>query len=180
MFGAPTPINHLGSPALATTTGGAVDWREDYTPYGEERQNPAANDNDENFTGHIRDDATGLLYVQARYMDPLIGRFLSGDPVQFSERAPQMFNRYSYTLNEPLNAIDPDGLTRFRATQPIVMAAAPLAPKQKLLDAAIKMLSAVNGLFCEPRKSAADFRLRRFVFCLFGGALTAASSRRRR
>jgi RHS repeat-associated protein len=53
-------------------------------PYGEERQDPAANDNDESFTGHIRDEDTGLIYAQARYMDPVIGRFLSGDPVGFS------------------------------------------------------------------------------------------------
>ena len=101
--------DHLGSPVAATSTTGAVLWREDYTPYGEERQDPAANDNDENFTGHIRDDATGLIYAQARYMDPVIGRFLSNDPVGFSPGAPQMFNRYSYTLNDPVNAIDPDG-----------------------------------------------------------------------
>jgi RHS repeat-associated protein len=101
--------DYLGSPVSATTTGGNVSWREDYTPYGEERQDPAANDNDESFTGHIKDDATGLTYMQARYFDPVIGRFLSGDPVGFSEDAPQMFNRYSYTLNDPINAFDPDG-----------------------------------------------------------------------
>ncbi len=42
-------------------------------------------------------------------MDPVIGRFLSNDAVGFSEGAPQMFNRYSYTLNDPVNEIDPDG-----------------------------------------------------------------------
>ncbi len=101
--------NHLGSPVAATDTGGTVLWREDYTPFGEERQDPAANDNDENFTGHIRDEATGLLYMQARYMDPILGRFLSNDPVGFSDDQPQYFNRYSYTLNDPVNMHDPDG-----------------------------------------------------------------------
>ncbi len=101
--------DHLGSPVAATDTGGAVLWREDYTPFGEERQDPAANDNDENFTGHIRDEATGLLYMQARYMDPILGRFLSNDPVAFSSGAPQFFNRYSYANNDPVNNFDPDG-----------------------------------------------------------------------
>ena len=32
------------------------------------------------FTGHIRDSATGLNYMQARYYDPVLGRFLSIDP----------------------------------------------------------------------------------------------------
>jgi RHS repeat-associated protein len=27
------------------------------------------------FTGHIRDKATGLNYMQARYYDPVMGRF---------------------------------------------------------------------------------------------------------
>jgi len=101
--------DHLGSPVASTDTAGVVLWREDYTPYGEERQDPSANDNDESFTGHIKDDATGLTYMQARYMDPVIGRFLSNDPVGFSVDAPQMFNRYSYTLNDPVNATDPTG-----------------------------------------------------------------------
>jgi hypothetical protein len=33
----------------------------------------------------------------------VIGRFLSGDPVGFSVDAPQMFNRYSYVGNDPVN-----------------------------------------------------------------------------
>jgi RHS repeat-associated protein len=87
-------------------------------PYGEERQDPAANDNDESFTGHIRDEDTGLIYAQARYMDPVIGRFLSGDPVGFSADAPQMFNRYSYTFNDPVNAFDPTGEYPLRPSDP--------------------------------------------------------------
>ncbi len=47
--------------------------------------------------------------MQARYYDPLIGRFLSIDPVGFSTNAPGMFNRYAYTLNDPVNNVDPDG-----------------------------------------------------------------------
>jgi len=101
--------DHLGSPVASTDAAGAVSWREDYTPYGEERQDPSANDNDESFTGHIKDDATGLTYMQARYYDPVIGRFLSNDPVGFSVDAPQMFNRYSYVANDPINANDPTG-----------------------------------------------------------------------
>ena len=42
-------------------------------------------------------------------MDPVTGRFLSNDPVAFSPGQPQMFNRYSYTLNDPVNMTDPDG-----------------------------------------------------------------------
>jgi RHS repeat-associated protein len=59
---------------------------------------------------HIKDSATGLTYMQARYYDPLIGRFLSIDPVGFNGRNnPAFFNRYAYTFNDPVNLIDPDG-----------------------------------------------------------------------
>ena len=47
--------------------------------------------------------------MQARYYDPVLGRFLSNDPVGFAEGGPQYFNRYMYTTNDPVNAIDPDG-----------------------------------------------------------------------
>jgi len=34
------------------------------------RLNPAANDNNTGFTGHLKDDASGLVYMQARYYAP--------------------------------------------------------------------------------------------------------------
>jgi RHS repeat-associated protein len=57
-------------------------------------------------------NASGLTYMQARYYDPVIGRFLSIDPVGFvaSGGNPTMFNRYSYVGNDPINKIDPFGL----------------------------------------------------------------------
>jgi RHS repeat-associated protein len=109
-------------------------WREKYTPYGSSMNNSAANDNQAGFTGHIKDSATGLKplpwpftlifdiqyqifrlspnllqSMQARYYDSLIGRFLSIDPVGFTTRYPGSFNRYTYTLNDPVNMTDPDG-----------------------------------------------------------------------
>ncbi len=102
--------DHLGSAQAGTNAAGVVAWREQYTPFGEELQSPSANDNLAGFTGHIKDKATGLNYMQARYYDPVIGRFLSVDPVTFTETgAPGQFNRYAYTWNNPTNANDPDG-----------------------------------------------------------------------
>jgi len=80
-----THADHLGSPAAATSLTGAVLWREDHTPFGEARQGPTQNVDNEVFTGHIADAATGLVYMQARYYDPVIGRFLSSDPVGFAQ-----------------------------------------------------------------------------------------------
>ena len=47
--------------------------------------------------------------MQARYYDPVIGRFLSNDPVGFAQGGVDYFNRYSYTANNPVNFWDPDG-----------------------------------------------------------------------
>ena len=58
----------------------------------------------------MHDTASGLTYMQARYYHPVTGRFLSNDPVGFADTGnPQMFNRYAYTWNDPVNAVDPDG-----------------------------------------------------------------------
>jgi len=104
-----THADHLGSPAAATSAAGAVLWREDHTPFGEARQSPTGNADNEGFTGHIADAATGLVYMQARYYDPVVGRFLSSDPVGFVTGGPAYFNRYAYTANDPVNMVDPDG-----------------------------------------------------------------------
>lgn len=101
--------DHLGSPVAATDDTGAILWAEHFTPYGENIPGPAANPDDEGFTGHIQDTDTGLTYMQARYYDPVIGRFLSNDPVGFAEGRTAYFSRYAYTANDPVNAIDPDG-----------------------------------------------------------------------
>jgi RHS repeat-associated protein len=76
-------------------------------------QNP--NKDHPGYTGHIQDDASGLTYMQARYYDPVIGRFLSIDPMTFTSMGndPTYFNRYAYTGNDPVNFIDPFGEARF-------------------------------------------------------------------
>ncbi len=59
--------------------------------------------------------------MQARYYDPVIGRFLSIDPVTFLQTgAPQQFNRYAYANNDPVNLIDPNGELAVKAVKQLV------------------------------------------------------------
>ena len=102
--------DHLGSAGAATRGDGTVIWREHYTPFGEIINNPIANRDEAGFTGHIRDNATGLTYAQARYYSPVTARFLAPDPVGFADEGPGYFNRYAYTMNDPVNATDPTGM----------------------------------------------------------------------
>jgi RHS repeat-associated protein len=68
-------------------------------------------------SGKERDAETGLDYFGARYYSGAQGRFISADPLLNSGRPdiPQSWNRYSYTLNNPLKYIDPDGLWEWEA-----------------------------------------------------------------
>jgi RHS repeat-associated protein len=112
----------LGSLVTETDANGVAFRIERYTPYGEPTDlsyNPGPG-----FTGHVTDSATGLSYMQQRYYDPVIGRFLSVDPVSASTKNGGNLNRYWYGNNNPFSFIDPDG--RYTCTPPgcVVFAAA--------------------------------------------------------
>ena len=108
--------DHLGTGRVGTSWGGAQAWEDWHTPFGESLIHPDETDDQSDYTGHIRDKATGLTYMQARYYDPVIGRFLSEDPVTMldMDMNPGYFNRYAYTFNDPVNLIDPTGMCGLR------------------------------------------------------------------
>ena len=112
--------------------------RNDFLPFGEELFAGSAIRSDSNgysgdsvrqkFTGYEHDDETGLDFAQARYYGSAQGRFTSIDPYNIvmetqynpSEKdarsqflrylgEPRRWNRYTYTLNNPLLYTDPDG-----------------------------------------------------------------------
>ena len=49
--------------------------------------------------------------MNGRLYDPLLGRFLSPDPIVANPGDGQQWNLYSYAMNSPLSYIDPSGLT---------------------------------------------------------------------
>jgi RHS repeat-associated protein len=96
----------LGSPVAMTDQSRRVVERNEYEPYGKVLGAPVQDG--PGYTGHVSDAATGLSYMQQRYYDPEIGKFLSLDPVAPSTHRGG-FNRYSYVLNNPYTFKDPDG-----------------------------------------------------------------------
>lgn len=61
------------------------------------------------YCGHEHLPWFGLINMNARLYDPLLGRFLSPDPYVQMPDFTQNFNRYSYCLNNPLKYVDKDG-----------------------------------------------------------------------
>lgn len=96
-----------GTPLAKADANGAITETFDYRPYGTQALGQAPSG--PGYTGHVNDPGTGLVYMQARYYDPEVGRFLSVDPVGVVPADGYAFNRYAYASNNPISNIDPDG-----------------------------------------------------------------------
>jgi RHS repeat-associated protein len=59
------------------------------------------------FPGQYADPETGLSYNMARDFDPSFGRFVESDPIGLSAGT----NTYAYVGDNPVNMIDPDGMS---------------------------------------------------------------------
>jgi RHS repeat-associated protein len=79
----------------------------DYRPFG--TQVLGMPTNGPGYTGHVNDADSALIYMQARYYDPAVGRFLSVDPASGHAGNVDEFNLYSYVANNPVRRTDPDG-----------------------------------------------------------------------
>src|SRR5216683_2210910 len=66
----------------ATANSAAVQGNQVYSPYGTSRYQQGNMGTTKGFTGQYNDSLSGLDYYNARYYDPVVGRFLSADPVE--------------------------------------------------------------------------------------------------
>ena len=105
----------LGSVVLETDQNRNVVARYEYEPYGLPRQVIA---DAPGYTGHVHDAGSELVYMQQRYYDPEVGRFLSVDPVGVDVATGANFNRYWYGNNNPYTYTDPDGRAACIAAPP--------------------------------------------------------------
>lgn len=78
---------------------------------GQEITSPTdiANINPIRYRGYYYDVDTGLYYLQSRYYDPEVGRFLNVDSVLGGNDSLLSFNLFAYCGNNPINRIDPTG-----------------------------------------------------------------------
>ncbi len=83
--------------------------RQFYEPYGTPTITTMATEGAHGFGGHDEDN-TGLVYMKARFYEPVMGCFLQPDASRdFNPYMPNTYNLYSYTYQNPANAYDPDG-----------------------------------------------------------------------
>jgi RHS repeat-associated protein len=97
----------LGTPVAVTNSSRVVVEQRLFDPYGKLISGPIHDG--PGYSGHVEDAQTALTYMQQRYYDPEIGRFLSVDPVAVDEETGASFNRYWYANNNPYRFVDPDG-----------------------------------------------------------------------
>ena len=98
--------DHLGSTRSLIDEAGSVTAAYDYWPYGNVLASSGTGATHFRFTGHERDDESGLDYMLARSYAYDIGRFLRPDPMQ--DQYPGI-SPYAYAANNPLKYVDPDG-----------------------------------------------------------------------
>ncbi|MFF1452609.1 RHS repeat-associated core domain-containing protein [Streptomyces sp. NPDC058274] len=97
------------STQLAVDAASGASTRRRYTPFGDERSGTLPTGTDRGFLGKSEDTSTGLSLLGARAYDPVLGRFLSPDPIN-TPYSPQNLSSYSYSDNNPISYSDPSGL----------------------------------------------------------------------
>jgi len=102
--------DHLGSPRLVVDTAtGAIAQRIDYDAWGNVLSDSNPGFQPFGFAGGLYDRDTRLVRFGARDYDPEVGRWTAKDPIRFGGGDA---NLYGYVVGNPLNLLDPVGLTQ--------------------------------------------------------------------
>jgi RHS repeat-associated protein len=109
--------DHLGSASVTVKedSGALTKYAElRYKPWGEDRPtseafNETQSPSERRFTGQRAHDELGLYHYQARWYDPVLGRFLQPDSIVPESQGVQALDRYAYVNNSPVRYTDPTG-----------------------------------------------------------------------
>ena len=101
--------DHLGSPRLVIDTAtGAIVQRMDFDEFGNVSVDTNPGFQPFGFAAGLYDQHTGLTRFGARDYDAQVGRWTVKDQIRF---AGGDSNLYGYVLNDPVNFVDPNGLS---------------------------------------------------------------------
>jgi len=120
--------DHLGSSSFVTDETGKVYEHLEYFPFGETWAHEHSNTQvtPYRFTGKEYDETTGLYYYGARYYDPRTSVWQSPDPILGEYMSgktnggvfnPMNLSLFTYTYNNPVNLVDPDGEAPVKALE---------------------------------------------------------------
>jgi RHS repeat-associated protein len=100
--------DHLKTIRVITDGVGVAGNRTTFRPYGAKARVLGTHVETKGFIGERHDAETGFLYLNARYYDPALARFISPD--WWDPNQPGVgTNRYTYSDNDPINNADASG-----------------------------------------------------------------------
>ena len=107
-------LNMQGDVVALLNSSGDVEAEYRYDPWGAVTvipyNNQIGNLNPLRYRGYYYDSETGLYYLQSRYYDPAIGRFINADVFTTTDADGFLScNMFAYCENDPVNHSDPNG-----------------------------------------------------------------------
>jgi RHS repeat-associated protein len=105
--------DRLGSVRLVIDADGTVRNSYTYNPFGESFASECTENvtNPFKFTGQFFDDEISQYYLRARMYNPQSMRFTARDPVRGKYQEPLTLHKYLYCLNDPVDCVDPTGVS---------------------------------------------------------------------
>lgn len=145
--------DHQGTPQRITDDQGQVVWSAEYFAFGHASVKVGLIENPLRFAGQYADSETGLHYNRFRYYSPLLGRYLSVDPLRLLPGN----NLYLYVRNNPINKLDGLGLWSVMGVVGAVAAAAAVVVAAPFVLAAAPLIVAGGLLVAEAISVGKDF-----------------------
>ncbi|MGI6249871.1 MAG: RHS repeat-associated core domain-containing protein [Anaerolineaceae bacterium] len=87
--------------------GGVLNYLLDDHPWGTTRYAQGTSPTDYGYTGQMKEG--DIYFYNARWYDPMIGRFMQADTIVPTVQGTQGFDRYAYVNNSPMRYTDPSG-----------------------------------------------------------------------
>jgi len=103
--------DHHGSTSTTANEDGSWNSTIKYTAFGETRDSSGVTPTKYRYTGQLLEAEVGLYYYVARWYDPVTMHFTQADLVVPNVINAKAWDKYSYTLNNPILFCDPTGFS---------------------------------------------------------------------